>query len=1023
MAIDVTTIALAIDSTSAVKAKDDLTQLAPAMSAVEKGTDGITAATGRMGAGLASVSTNSIRSRADMSDAAQKYIDALQKEIDTFGRTRAEIEKIEAASLRFTRAEQDKAAALGAAIDALHREEDASKAAAGQQDRLAASQEAYMARLREKVALQGLDAIATERHAAAQLGLTSESGKLIAQLETGAAKMALHKAETAAASGAMHEFGFNTARSKTELLVLAHELSQGNFKRFGGSMMVLGEQTGVASLLFTGMGAAVLGVVAVLGVLSYSVVKGAVDQENFNKSLVLTGNFAGQTNDSIQTLTRTLTTNTSATVGMARGAVEALAATGEVGPRLIGPMADAMLRIQRLNGESTEKMVKDYAKLAEAPTKWALEHNKAANDINVAQFETIRRLEELGQKEEAALLVMKAVSAHVSGDHAMAFGTLERAMHATSEGFSSFGDWMKSIGRETTMQDRLHQINTELQGIQDKREIATYMPARRGDAQAASVSAETEQRLSLERETILREQAGKARTAYYAAESGEVQKRAIAASAALKALDDRARGVDKLKLALEKLAEQEAAEVAGQRDAGNKGFAISQAAHDKRVAEIERENKPRGMGHSTLEDVDLEKAKKAIAQEDALFKSRETMLALYFNQGLMDATRYYAARQNAQDEYLEKTKAGYAKEIALIESRAASAKTPDERIKFQKELADATEKYNVALAAIAQTGAIDAITRIGKASQEAARLSDADALATARQIEAAEKLLKADQVAFDQSGMTRREIEKQRIARLELTASYQDERIAVMVMMGFTTEQIAQQRILLDLARQGIELDKKKVESSGQFSTGAQLALNKYKESAGESAATGEKFVTGSLTRMEDAILNFAKTGKLSFTGLFTFMADEFLRQQIRMTVASATAGGASGGGGLLGGLISAAGSMFGLGGTGIGTNLTGAGLPTSGGRAGGGSVNGGQDYLVGEMGPEVLRMGSQGGTVIPNAATAGGASSQAMHFDFSGQTINIGQGVSRGEVTAAVQQGNAASEMRIKRLMRNGNI
>ena len=1026
MAIDVSTIALAIDSTAAVKAKDDLNQLAPAMAAVEKSTDGVTAATGRMGDGMAVVSKTTVRARVDMSDAAQKYIDALQKEIDVFGKNRAESEKIEAAAMRFTRAEQDKVAALGAAIDALHREEDASKSAASQQDRHTASQEAFMARLREKVALQGLDAAATDRHHAAQLGLGDDASKLITQLEVGTAKMAAHKAETLAAAGATHEFGFHTAQSKRELLVLAHELSQGNFKKFGGSMMVLGEQTGAASLLFSGMGLAILSVVAVLGTLSYGVIKGAIEQEHFNKALVLTGNFAGQTNDSIQTLTKTLATSTHATVGAARGVAEALAATGEVGPRLIGPMADAMLRIQRLNGESTDKMVKDYAKLAEAPTKWAMEHNKASNDINVVQFETIRRLEELGQKEEAALVVMKAVSAHVSGDHAMAFGSLERAAHAAGESFSTFFDWMKSVGREATAQDRLRQINVELQGIQDKREMAAYAPNRNpmgGSAKAESDGAANETRLGLEREVVLREQAGKARKAYYDAESGEVQKRAIAASVQLKLLDDRARGVDKLKLALEKLAEQEAAEVGGQRDAGNKNYTISQAVHDKRVAEIERENKPRGIGRATLEDVDLERAKKAIAQEDALYKSRETMLALYFSTGLMDAAKYYAARQAAQDEHLEKTKTGYAKEIALIESRAGNAKTPDERIKFQKELVDATEKYNVALAAIAQTGAMDAITRIGKASQEAARLSDADASAVARQVEAAEKLVKADQAAFEQSGMTRREIEKQRIARLELTASHIEERIAVMAMMGFGVDQIAQQKILLDFARQGIALDRQKSESSNQLATGAQLALGKYREAAGDSAAYGEKMISGSFSRMEDAILNFAKTGKLSFSGLFSFMADEFLRQQIRMQLSSATTGGASGMG-LLGSLMGAAGGMFGLGGVGMGTNLTGASLPTAGGRLLGGSVNEGQSYLVGEMGPEVLRMGSQGGAVTPNAATAGAsAGSGAMHFDFSGQTINVGQGVSRSEMSAAVQQGNAASEARIRRLMKNGNV
>ena len=1023
MAIDVSTIALAIDSTAAVKAKDDLNQLAPAMAAVEKGTDGVTAATGRMGDGMAVVSKTTVRARVDMSDAAQKYIDALQKEIDVFGKNRAESEKIEAAAMRFTRTEQDKAAALGAAIDALHREEDASKSAASQQDRHTASQEAFMTRLREKVALQGLDAAATDRHHAAQLGLGDDASKLITQLEVGTAKMAAHKAETLAAAGATHEFGFHTAQSKRELLVLAHELSQGNFKKFGGSMMVLGEQTGAASLLFSGMGLAVLSVVAVLGTLSYGVIKGAIEQEHFNKALVLTGNFAGQTNDSIQTLTKTLAANTHATVGAARGVAEALAATGEVGPRLIGPMADAMLRIQRLSGESTDKMVKDYAKLAEAPAKWAMEHNRASNDINVVQFETIRRLEELGHKEEAALLVMKAVSAHVSGEHAMAFGTLERAAHATGESFSTFFDWMKSIGREATAQDRLHQINVELQGIQDKRDMAAYAPNRNpmgGSAKAESDGAANETRLGLEREVVLREQAGKARKAYYDAESGEIQKRAIAASVQLKLLDDRARGVDKLKLALEKLAEQEAAEVAGQRDAGNKNYTVSKSAHDKRVAEIKRENKPHHKANP--EDVDLERIKKSIAQEDAIYRMHETTLSTLFGNGLLDAAKYYAARQAVQDEHLEKTKAGYAKEIALIESRTASAKTPDERIKFQKELIDATEKYNVALATIAQTGAIDAITRIGKASQEAARLSDADASAVGRQIEAAEKLVKADQAAFEQSGMTRREIERQRIARLELTASHIEERIAVMAMMGFGVDQIAQQKILLDFARQGIALDKQKLESSNRFATGAQLALGKYREAAGDSAAYGEKMISGSFSRMEDAILNFAKTGKLSFSGLFSFMADEFLRQQIRMQLSSATTGGASGMG-LLGNLMSAAGGMFGLGGIGMGTNLTGASLPTAGGRLLGGSVNEGQSYLVGELGPEVLRMGSQGGAVTPSAVNPNSGGGSAMHFDFSGQTINVGQGVSRSEMSAAVQQGNAASEARIRRLMKNGNV
>ncbi len=40
--------------------------------------------------------------------------------------------------------------------------------------------------------------------------------------------------------------------------------------------------------------------------------------------------------------------------------------------------------------------------------------------------------------------------------------------------------------------------------------------------------------------------------------------------------------------------------------------------------------------------------------------------------------------------------------------------------------------------------------------------------------------------------------------------------------------------------------------------------------------------------------------------------------------------------------------------------------------RAGGGSVAAGGTYLVGEQGPELLRMGAQSGTVVPNHAMGG---------------------------------------------------
>lgn len=155
-----------------------------------------------------------------------------------------------------------------------------------------------------------------------------------------------------------------------------------------------------------------------------------------------------------------------------------------------------------------------------------------------------------------------------------------------------------------------------------------------------------------------------------------------------------------------------------------------------------------------------------------------------------------------------------------------------------------------------------------------------------------------------------------------------------------------------------------------------------YANNAAKAGNHAANFVTGGLQRAEDAIVKFAKTGKLSFGDLFSYMADEFLRQQARMVVSQATSGGGSG---LLGLLGNVAGSFFGAN-TGAAASMASA-MPGNSldnmlaltnnfaGRAIGGPVAAGRGYEILERGePEVLSvgnkqilmMGKQAGTVTP---------------------------------------------------------
>lgn len=69
-----------------------------------------------------------------------------------------------------------------------------------------------------------------------------------------------------------------------------------------------------------------------------------------------------------------------------------------------------------------------------------------------------------------------------------------------------------------------------------------------------------------------------------------------------------------------------------------------------------------------------------------------------------------------------------------------------------------------------------------------------------------------------------------------------------------------------------------------------------------------------------------------------------------------------------------------------------------SGGRAMGGQVSGGNSYMVGEMGPEIITMGAQGGFVTPNHKLGGGDNITVVN-----QIGNGVQGSVRAEILAAM--------------------
>lgn len=137
--------------------------------------------------------------------------------------------------------------------------------------------------------------------------------------------------------------------------------------------------------------------------------------------------------------------------------------------------------------------------------------------------------------------------------------------------------------------------------------------------------------------------------------------------------------------------------------------------------------------------------------------------------------------------------------------------------------------------------------------------------------------------------------------------------------------------------------------------------LESWRDTTRQMKESYDGTVLGVLREGEAAWVRFAQTGKLSVTSLVNEIIAQQARQGFRQFAGFAA--------NLLGNYFGA-GSLAGA--TGFGDANASAILEST--RAAGGPVDAGKTYLVGERGPELLRLGQGSGTVVPNGAMGGGA-------------------------------------------------
>ncbi|HBZ0391864.1 TPA: phage tail length tape measure family protein [Klebsiella aerogenes] len=243
--------------------------------------------------------------------------------------------------------------------------------------------------------------------------------------------------------------------------------------------MVLMQQGGQLKDMFGGIGPAIKGVgtyvmglvnpftitAAAVGVLGLAYYKGAQEQDEFYKSLVLTGNQVGKTSGQLADMAARAGTVADSTTGKAASTLNQLVSSGKVAGDSLERVTTAVIKISDATGIATEKLVSDFNDIAAEPVAAITKLNDQYHFLTLATYNQIKALQDEGNQQEAARVATDAYANTMqqrANDIHQNLGLLESAWDSLGKAAKGAWDAMLNIGREHTLQDKLTTLNENI---------------------------------------------------------------------------------------------------------------------------------------------------------------------------------------------------------------------------------------------------------------------------------------------------------------------------------------------------------------------------------------------------------------------------------------------------------------------------------------------------------------------------------------------------------------------------------
>jgi lambda family phage tail tape measure protein len=268
------------------------------------------------------------------------------------------------------------------------------------------------------------------------------------------------------------------------------------------------EQAMLRVALAAGPLGAVLATVAVaVGGVAFAEYKGAQEQLEYQKSLILTGNAAGTTASQMQAMAAGVG-QVVGSHGQAAAALAQMAASGQVAGYNLQAFSQTAIQMERLVGQSVGDTAKVFAELGAEPVKASLKLTEKLNYLTAATFAQIKAAEDLGNKETAASIAQNAYSiafAQRTKEIEANLWILDRAWMSIQKTAERAWNAMMGVGRQEGPEQVLGKAKEALANLEkldaERRAGASHgsldssLPKKLEDARAILATAEESARL------------------------------------------------------------------------------------------------------------------------------------------------------------------------------------------------------------------------------------------------------------------------------------------------------------------------------------------------------------------------------------------------------------------------------------------------------------------------------------------------------------------------------------------------